>query len=183
LPYIAHTKSQFCEVKITAYIASQGDATNQVMNKILLENAPSTFFSYLGGSMNNTTHTTLTTPFANKANRSKTPAMLLLTALLTFSSFYATANETTNILTMSACKIPEYDAQMLSKEETGKVKLRFTTDVQGKVLDAKIEESSGSINLDKASLIALKNCQFKPAKSIELINKASNLIAFAWSIK
>ena len=104
-------------------------------------------------------------------------------SLLSLACLSASADETSNVLKMNACEMPEYDAQMLRKEEKGQVKLRFSTDANGKVTEAKIEESSGSANVDKASLSALKNCQFDAKKSADIVSKPSHLIAFTWAIK
>nr|WP_314861183.1 energy transducer TonB [uncultured Undibacterium sp.] len=106
-------------------------------------------------------------------------------SLLSLSCLSASADETSNVLKMNACEMPEYDTQMLRKEEKGQVKLRFSTDATGKVTEAeaKVEESSGFTNLDKASLSALKNCQFDAKKSANIVSKPSHVIAFTWAIK
>ena len=104
-------------------------------------------------------------------------------SLLSLSCLSASADETSNILKMNTCEMPEYDTQMLRKEEKGQVKLRFSTDATGKVTEAKVEKSSGFANLDKASLSALKNCQFDTKKSANVVSKPSQVIAFTWTIK
>lgn len=109
---------------------------------------------------------------------------------LSFTSIAASANETSNPWTNSACNAPEYDSSMLRGEEKGIVKLRFITDNSGNVIDAKIEESSGFAKLDRASMAALKNCRFQSSNqnqanvtnnSTDVVN--SRLISFTWAIK
>lgn len=109
---------------------------------------------------------------------------------LSFTSIAASANETSNPWTNSACNAPEYDSSMLRGEEKGIVKLRFTTDNSGNVVDAKIEESSGFAKLDRASMAALKNCRFHSSNQIQANNTnnlpenmTSRLISFTWAIK
>lgn len=79
---------------------------------------------------------------------------------------------------------------MLRGEEKGVVKLRFTTDTNGNVIDAAIEESSGFSKLDRASMTALKSCRFtmanhngKPETSGTPEKRESRLISFNWAIK
>jgi protein TonB len=47
-------------------------------------------------------------------------------------------------------------------EEEGTVTLKFLIGVDGKVLQADIEKSSGYVRLDEASRNALSKCQFRP---------------------
>ena len=48
-------------------------------------------------------------------------------------------------------------------EEEGTVHLRFLVGVDGKVLQAEIEKSSGYKRLDEAARAGLARCQFRPA--------------------
>lgn len=61
-----------------------------------------------------------------------------------------------------SCKQPEYPAASRRNEETGTVQLRFLIGVDGKVIESKVESSSGYPRLDQAALRALSLCQFKP---------------------
>lgn len=103
------------------------------------------------------------------------------------TSLAANASESANPWTNNTCNAPEYDGSMLRGEEKGSVKLRFTTDTNGNVVDAKIEESSGFAKLDRASMAALRNCRFNVTSSINTNNandnKGSRLVTFAWMIK
>jgi protein TonB len=59
------------------------------------------------------------------------------------------------------CDKPEYPRASLVNEEQGTVVLALEVGVDGKVMDSKVEKSSGFKNLDKATL-KLANCHFKP---------------------
>lgn len=116
----------------------------------------------------------------------------VLASLLAGTSLIAHASESSNPWTNNTCSAPEYDGSMLRGEEKGSVKLRFTTDVNGNVLDAKIEESSGHAKLDRASMAALRNCRFNVVPAVADSNaenkfdtnkQASRLVTFAWMIK
>ncbi|MBC3807562.1 energy transducer TonB [Undibacterium seohonense] len=110
--------------------------------------------------------------------------------ILSTTSFMASATESINPWNNNTCNMPEYDSKMLRGEEKGVVKLRFTTDTNGNVIDAAIEESSGFSNLDRASMSALKGCRFtmanhnsKPETTGTPEKRESRLISFNWAIK
>jgi protein TonB len=60
-----------------------------------------------------------------------------------------------------SCQQPEYPAASRRNEETGTVRLRFLIGVDGKVIDSRVESSSGYPRLDQAAIQALSQCQFK----------------------
>lgn len=102
-------------------------------------------------------------------------SIALSTAIFSTTTFCANATEIINPFKTNACSAPAYNDQLLRQDVSGAVKLRFATDANGKVVDARIEESSGNRELDSASINALKNCQFKDQVD-------SKLIVFNWKI-
>ncbi|MFZ6817147.1 energy transducer TonB [Undibacterium sp. Ji22W] len=118
---------------------------------------------------------------------SRTAIATVLATVLAGTSMIANANESSNPWTNNTCNAPEYDGSMLRGEEKGSVKLRFTTDASGNVVDAKVEESSGHAKLDRASMAALKSCRFAVTNSVNTDtsndSKASRLVTFSWMIK
>ncbi|WMW79350.1 TonB family protein [Undibacterium cyanobacteriorum] len=100
---------------------------------------------------------------------------LAFTTLSLAASFHAQAAEIVNPFTTNACSAPSYNEQLLREDVSGAVKLRFATDVRGKVVDARIEQSSGNRELDNASINALKSCKFE--SKID-----SKVIVFNWKI-
>lgn len=61
------------------------------------------------------------------------------------------------------CEKPAYPAASRRAEEEGTVQLRFLVDVDGKVVDSQVEQTSGYKRLDEAARAALSRCQFKAA--------------------
>jgi protein TonB len=61
-----------------------------------------------------------------------------------------------------SCKQPEYPAASRRLEETGTVVLQFLIASDGKVMESKVQTSSGFARLDEAARAALSQCQFKP---------------------
>lgn len=66
------------------------------------------------------------------------------------------------VVSASSCEKPEYPAASRRLEETGTVVLRFLIAEGGRVVDSKVEASSGSPRLDEAARLALARCKFKP---------------------
>lgn len=56
------------------------------------------------------------------------------------------------------CHAPEYPLQALRKEEQGAVTLQFLLEVDGSVLDTRIEKSSGVADLDAAARLSMAAC-------------------------
>ncbi len=61
-----------------------------------------------------------------------------------------------------SCEKPEYPAASKRLEEEGTVVVRFLIDVDGRVIESKVENSSGYDRLDHAARNALGKCKFKP---------------------
>ena len=62
----------------------------------------------------------------------------------------------------SSCREPEYPATAARLGESGKVVLALLVGLDGRVVDSKIEKSSGSPRLDQAAREALSLCKFTP---------------------
>jgi len=60
------------------------------------------------------------------------------------------------------CTKPEYPSASRRLEERGTVTLNFLIDTDGRVLESKVEKSSGHSRLDQAAQEAMSKCQFKP---------------------
>ncbi len=61
-----------------------------------------------------------------------------------------------------ACAKPAYPVASLRNEETGTVSLSFLVGVDGKVIDSRVEKSSGYRSLDNAARAGLALCKFVP---------------------
>lgn len=66
------------------------------------------------------------------------------------------------VVRASGCQEPEYPASSARLGETGRVVLELLVGVDGKVIDSKVETSSGFPRLDEAARNALSLCKFKP---------------------
>lgn len=65
----------------------------------------------------------------------------------------------------TTCDKPEYPLASKRMEEEGRVVLRLQISADGRVLESKIERSSGFVRLDEAARQALVLCRFRPATS------------------
>jgi protein TonB len=62
-----------------------------------------------------------------------------------------------------ACQKPRYPLASQRLNESGEVLLSFLIDLDGRVLDSKVKQSSGFPRLDEAARNGLALCRFKPA--------------------
>ena len=81
------------------------------------------------------------------------------------------------------CEKPPYPAAALRGNETGTVRLRFLIDVDGKVLDSKVERTSGSRRLDEAARAGLSLCKFKPATLNGRPERTWGRIEYEWKLE
>lgn len=91
----------------------------------------------------------------------KTRAFAALSILLL--SGVAGAAENVSRLENADCNVPAYRTAWQDDDVQGTVKLAVLVGTDGRVLDAKVLESSGYTALDKASLRAGTTCKFEPA--------------------
>lgn len=80
------------------------------------------------------------------------------------------------------CEKPKYPRASELAEETGVVVLALLVDVDGRVVDSKIDKSSGFTNLDKAARNALSLCRFKPATADGKPEQAWAKITYEWKL-
>ncbi len=86
------------------------------------------------------------------------------------------------VVNAASCDKPEYPPAARRANETGTVLLNFLIDVNGKVIDSKVERSSGSRRLDDAALEALGLCTFKPALADGKPTRAWARIEYVWRL-
>jgi protein TonB len=90
---------------------------------------------------------------------------------------------TAAVVRADSCEKPEYPAASLRAQEAGTVLLNFLIDVDGKVLDSRIERSSRYRKLDEAARKALQLCQFKPATVDGKPEQSWARIEYEWKIE
>ncbi|MCX7175506.1 MAG: TonB family protein, partial [Proteobacteria bacterium] len=87
------------------------------------------------------------------------------------------------IVNASACDKPDYPPASLRSQEAGVVTLGFLIDVDGRVLESKVENSSGYRRLDEAARKALGLCKFQPAMIDNKPEKSWARIEYEWRIE
>ncbi len=86
------------------------------------------------------------------------------------------------VVDAKACDKPQYPPAALRAQETGVVLVAFLIDVNGTVLESKVERSSGYRRLDEAARQALSLCKFKPATTDGKPERAWAKIEYEWKM-
>jgi protein TonB len=81
------------------------------------------------------------------------------------------------------CAKPDYPSASRRMEEEGTVTLKFLIGVDGSVLQASIEKSSGFARLDEASRNALSKCQFRPGTVDGKPEQSWTTIQYRWRLE
>lgn len=79
------------------------------------------------------------------------------------------------------CKA-EYPKTSLMNEEQGAVTMSFLVSADGRVLESKVDKTSGYKNLDKAALKAISNCKFKPGMKDGAVAQTWTKVDYVWSL-
>lgn len=82
----------------------------------------------------------------------------------------------------SACRTPEYPRSSLRTGETGAVTLAFLIGTDGRVIDSRIDKSSGFPELDKAARAGLSLCRFKPASVDGKPEESWTKMRYVWKL-
>jgi protein TonB len=107
----------------------------------------------------------------------------LASALLSTLTSMAMAAETAPVMDSKSCDPPKYPKAALMNEETGTVGMGFLVGADGKVVDSKVEKSSGSKSLDKAAVTALALCKFKPGTKDGKADQLWAKVEFTWKLE
>ena len=107
---------------------------------------------------------------------------LLLSFMFAATSAGVFAQTTNPSLDMAACAKPDYPKASLMNEEQGKVQMTFVVSVDGKVIDSKLEKSSGFKNLDKQAITSFSKCKFKPGMKDGKPSQGNTLVEFAFTL-
>ncbi len=81
------------------------------------------------------------------------------------------------------CAKPEYPSASRRLDESGTVVLRFLIDVNGQVVESKVESSSGFARLDEAARTALGRCRFKPGTVDGKPEQSWASIKYKWELE
>ncbi len=83
----------------------------------------------------------------------------------------------------ASCAKPDYPSASRRMEEEGTVTLKFLIGVDGRVLQADVEKSSGYPRLDEASRNALSKCQFRPGTVDGKPEQSWTTIQYKWRLE
>ena len=81
------------------------------------------------------------------------------------------------------CTKPDYPSASRRMEEEGTVTLKFLIGVDGKVIQADIEKTSGFTRLDEAARNALSKCQFRPGTVDGKPEQSWASIKYTWRLE
>lgn len=107
----------------------------------------------------------------------------IATACLLSISSFSFAVDVSPVMDSKSCEPPKYPKAALMNEETGTVAMGFLVAVDGKVVESKVEKSSGSKSLDKAALSALSQCKFKPGNKDGKADQLWAKVDFVWKLE
>ena len=83
----------------------------------------------------------------------------------------------------ASCAKPDYPSASRRLEEEGTVTLKFLIGVDGRVMQAEVEKSSGFQRLDEAARNALSKCQFKPGTVDGKPEQSWASIRYTWRLE
>lgn len=90
---------------------------------------------------------------------------------------------TAPVVLAASCEKPEYPSASRRANETGTVLLSFLIEVNGKVIESKVEGSSGYRRLDEAARAGLELCKFRPATVNGQPTRAWARIEYVWRLE
>lgn len=93
------------------------------------------------------------------------------------------ANDVAPVMDAKSCEAPKYPKAALMNEETGTVTMGFLIAPDGKVVESKVEKTSGSKSLDKAAITALSLCKFKPGIKDGKPDQMWARVDFVWKLE
>ena len=105
-----------------------------------------------------------------------------LFSISAFLPFIAQAEDTPPTIIDSKCIRPEYPHMSLKNQETGTVVFSLLIDVDGSVIDSKIDVSSGFRSLDRAVLVNARECKFNPGTNDGHKEKMWIKQSFVWNL-
>jgi protein TonB len=82
----------------------------------------------------------------------------------------------------NGCALPNYPVNAARNGETGTTTLALLVGLDGRVSSARVQQSSGSRDLDRAALNALSLCKFKPATSNGAAEAGWAQLAYVWKL-
>jgi protein TonB len=112
---------------------------------------------------------------------SKLVLKLVAALMFTAAGSAALAGEVTAVFDAKNCKA-EYPKASLMNEEQGVVSMMFLVSADGRVLESKLDKTSGFKNLDKAAMAAVSACKFKPGSKDGKPESTWTKVDYSWTL-
>lgn len=93
----------------------------------------------------------------------------------------ASAGEVPATFDAKTCKA-EYPKAALMNEEQGVVSMMFLVSAEGRVLESKLDKTSGFKSLDKAAITAITACKFKPGSKDGKPDSTWTKVEYNWTL-
>ncbi|MYM94604.1 TonB family protein [Rugamonas sp. FT81W] len=81
-----------------------------------------------------------------------------------------------------ACATPEYPPNAYRRGENGSVQLALLVGTDGRVIESKVQKSSGSNELDKAARKSLSQCKFKTTTGEAITEATWTSLTYVWTL-
>jgi len=95
----------------------------------------------------------------------------------------ACAADVAPVMDSKSCDPPKYPKAALMNEEQGTVVVGFLVGADGKITDSRVEKSSGSKTLDKATIAAFIQCKCKPGTKDGKPDALWMKLEFVWKLE
>jgi protein TonB len=105
----------------------------------------------------------------------------MITSLLL--SVNAMAAEQAPRVDPASCAKPDYPARWVNEGDSGNVVIAMLVGADGKVIESKVLESSGSLRVDRASVRAGERCKFVTAAKSGATAPAWAKVQYSWVIE
>lgn len=112
---------------------------------------------------------------------SKSTAKILAAVVLGAVASIANAAQVAATFDAKNCKA-EYPKAALMNEEQGVVSMMFLVSAEGRVLESKLDKTSGFKSLDKAAIAAITACKFKPGSKDGKPDSTWTKVEYNWTL-
>lgn len=111
----------------------------------------------------------------------KTTFRLCAALIVAATANVAFAADVPAVFDAKSCKA-DYPKASLMNEEQGVVSMAFLVSAEGKVLEAKLDKTSGFKSLDKAAMTAISACKFKPGSKDGRPDSTWTKVEYNWTL-
>lgn len=94
----------------------------------------------------------------------------------------AATTGTPAVVQFASCARPVYPQPALRDAATGTVGMGFLVGADGKVMDSRVNRSSGNVSLDETARLAIAKCTFKPAMENGSAVQSWAVVQYVWTL-